>query len=307
MRATRKIKISGEGSMNIQAVKGMAIFVWLITFGTDKHALAIDTQPGDFIAAPPGTTGVVFYGNYGTSDGAVVNGKSISGNLDTYVGAPRVVHFFDVGGFTADMNLMLPVGSLQNASLGGVSLGKASGVGDLNIVGTFWFIDEPKTNRYLALAGYLSIPTGNYDPFAPLNMGANRWSGALQLGGIYGLTDRWFIEGVTDITVYGNNSNYDGFHGVMSQDPTITAQTWLTFKATDRVNLSVGYGAYWGGAQALNGTNLGFNSEKQQVRAAVALFVTPTFQVLGQVNHDFAVQGGFDQGFSSLIRVMQLF
>lgn len=293
--------------MNMGIIKAAAVFAWMIMFGACQYAMAIDTQPGDFIAAPAGTTGVLFYGSYGTSDGAVVNGKDVSGSLDTYVGIPRVVHFFDVGGFTADINVLLPVGSLQNASLGGASLGRASGVGDLNVVGTFWFVNEPKTNRYLAVAGYLSIPTGNYDPFAPLSMGANRWSGALQLGGVYGLTDRWFIEGVTDITVYGDNSNYDGFHGVMSQDPTITAQAWLTFKATDRVNLSVGYGAYWGGAQALNGANLGFNSEKQQVRAAVSVFVTPTFQVLGQLNHDFAVQGGFDQGFSSLIRFMQLF
>lgn len=293
--------------MKIRAIANLFVLTVVITIGCNRAAEANDTQPGDFIAAPPGTTLLAFYGLYGTSDGAVIDGKPITGSLDSYVGVPRVVHYFDVGGYTADVNVYLPIGSLQNASLGGARLGDASGVGDLTFVGTFWLVNEPKTTRYLAVVGWLSVPTGNYNPFAPLNMGSNRWSGTIQLGGAYGLMDRWFIEGVTDITLYSDNSNYDGFHGVMSQDPTITAQAWLTFKATDRVNLSVGYGAYWGGAQALDGVNLGFSSEKQQVRAAVSVFVTPTFQVLGQVNHDFAVRGGFDQGFSSLLRLVQAF
>jgi len=272
-----------------------------------KLVQAVDTLPGDFIAAPPGLSAVLFYGTYARSDGAVVSGQEVSGRLNSYVGLPRVAHYLDVFGLTMTVNVYLPIIALQGARLDSTSLSNVSGMGDLSVAGALWLLNDPKKTKYFAVAGYLNMPTGKYDAFSPLKLGSNRWSGSFQIGGIYGLASRWFIEGLTDVTLYGDNSNYDGKYGVLAQKPTVTGQLWLTFKATDRMNLSAGYGTYWGGKQTLNGTSLGFNSEKQQARAAVSAFVTPTFQILCQVSHDFMVDGGFNQEFASQIRVMQAF
>jgi len=279
----------------------------LATIIGTQVAQAVDTLPGDYIAAPPGVSAVLLYGLYGRSNGAVVSGRDVSGHLDSYIGVPRLAHYTEILGVTLSVNAYMPIIMLRGAELGGASLSDASGIGDLSVASAIWLVNDPKKTRYFAIVGYLNIPSGQYDAFAPLKVGSNRWSGSGQLAGIYGLGHHWFVEGVTDITFYGDNSNYDGHHAMMAQKPTVTGQLWLVFKATDRANLSAGYGTYWGGKQTLNGSSLGFNSEKQQARVAASAFITPTLQVLWQVNHDFEVDGGFKQEFSSTIRFMKIF
>lgn len=274
--------------------------------GFANCASAIDTQPLDFIPAPPGTNGALLYGLYSNSNGAHINGAPVQGTLDSYVLISRYVHYFDLFGATANFNFLLPVGSMQRASVGGASMGDTTGVGDLEAIGTLWLVNNPTEGKYLAIAGYLGVPTGSYNANEQLNMGGNRLFEAIQLGGVYRFAKGWFIEGVADVTFYGDNTKYGSDWHTLCQETTYTVQTWLTYAATDKLNLSVGYGGYWGGAQSANGTPLGFNSEKQQVRVAASYFLTPTFQVLAQLNHDFAVSGGFDQNFSGTLRLVKI-
>lgn len=272
-----------------------------------SSAFAVDTQPLDFIPLPPGSNGALTYFNYGHNDGVVIGGTETTGSLETFAITPRYVHFFDVGGYTADVNILLPYISLNDGDIGGFNLGDSSGVGDLSIVGTFWFLNDSENRRHAAVAAYLNVPTGDYDPLKPLNTGSNRVSASLQLGGTFGVAPQWSLDAVADVTVYGDNRNSDGSGGILSQDPTVTAQTWLTYHASDKLNLSAGYGIYGGGEQQLNDVSNGFNSKKQQVRLAASYFVTPTVQILGQVNHDFDVDGGFVQDTSALVRIFKMF
>lgn len=270
-------------------------------------AWAVDTQPLDFIPLPPGSNGALLYLNYGHNDGVVIDGEETTGSLETFAITPRYVYFFDVGGYTADVNILLPYVSLNDGDLSGFKLDSASGVGDLSIVGTFWFLNDSDERKHAAIAAYLNVPTGEYEPGDALNTGSNRVSGSLQLGGTFGLSDRWTLDAVTDVTVYGDNNNSDGLGGKLSQDPTYTAQTWLTYHVNDRFNLSAGYGIYGGGKQFVNGDYNGFNSKKQQIRLSSSYFVTPTVQIMGQINHDFDVDGGFEQDYSALVRIFKMF
>lgn len=292
--------------MRVWGIRAAGVIVpVLAAMGGSAHA--VDTQPLDFVPAPDGTTAFLSYSEFGNNTGAVINKQHVPANLTSYVDLLRGVHYFDIGGYTATVSVIEPVGTLQNGSLGGSPLGHTSGFGDTIFVSALWLVNDPKANRYLTVTGYLTAPTGTYDPFSSLNLGSNRWNGAIQLAGTYGLGDKFRLEGITDVTVYGDNSQYTGAGGVMSQDPTTTAQAWLTYLANDRTNISIGYGAYWGGTERLNGIDLGLNSNKQEIRAAVSYFVTPKVQVLGQINHDFAVGGGFVQDTSALIRLMYIF
>ena len=284
-------------------------------FGTATAALALspmaasaaDTQPGDFIAAPPGTNGILLYGIYGNNDGATIGGVDLPASLESYVIMPRYVYFFEVGGMTADINVLLPMGKLSNGSLGGADLGSADGFGDLTVAATLWLVNNPASNRYMGVAGYLNFPTGSYDPDDALNLGSNRVSGTLQLGGVYGLSEKWYLDLVGDVTLYGDNRNANGAGGILSQDPTYTVQSWINYQSTDKLRLSLGYGGYWGGDQSLDDVANGITSEKQQVRAAATISITPTLQLLGQINHDFDVKGGFKQDVSALFRIMKVF
>lgn len=282
----------------------LALFSTIFGCGT---ASAADTQPGDFVPAPPGTSAALLYGIFGQNTGATISGQDLDASLQSLVVMPRLVHYFDVGGFTADVNVLLPMGSLWDGKLGNTWLPPNSGTGDLTFVGTLWLINQPKEERYLAVAGYLSVPTGGYDPLEPLNLGTNRFSWTFQVGAIYGLSEHWRIESVTDATFFGDNENANAAGATLSKDLAFSQQIWLTYKATQTLNLSVGYAYYGGGTETLAGVETGFNSEKQQVRAAASLWVTPTVQVLAQANHDFEVKGGFEQAFSGLLRVMTVF
>lgn len=274
---------------------------------TPGIASAADTQPGDFIPAPPGTQGFLLYGFYSHYDDATFSESTIPATLESYVIMPRYVYFYDIAGMTADINVLVPIGKLAHASVGGVPLHGTEGFGDLTVAGTLWLVNDPKANRYLALAGYLNFPTGSYVAGNDLNLGSNRYSGTLQLGSIYGLNDKWFLEFVVDATAYADNDDVDGKGATLSQDPTYTFQSWVNYQAFEKVRLSLGYAAYWGGEQTVNGLANGITSEKQQVRAAITYSIAPTVQVLAQVNHDFDVTGGLHQNTSGLIRLMNLF
>ena len=268
---------------------------------------AVDMQPGDFIPAPAGTNGFLLYLPYGHYDSAHIKGQDLEGGFDAYSAMARYVYFFDVAGMRADVNLVMPYSSFTSGNLGPVPLNSVSGFGDLSAVAALWLVNDPIANRYLAIVGYLGIPIGPYDPFATMNTASGRWSSTAQIGGVYGLGANWSIDAIADITFYGDNTNSNGFGGTLSQDPTVTAQLWLSYQATKEIKLSVGYGFYTGGNQYFDGAYTGINSGRQQIRAAASLWVTPTFQVLGQINTDFATTGGFEQNVSSLIRLLQLF
>ena len=90
-------------------------------------AWAVDTQPLDFIPLPPGSNGALLYLNYGHNDGVVIDGEETTGSLETFAITPRYVYFFDVGGYTADVNILLPYVSLNDGDLSGFKLDSASG------------------------------------------------------------------------------------------------------------------------------------------------------------------------------------
>jgi len=285
----------------------LGALVVIATLTQARVAFAVDTQPWDFVAAPPRTSGVVLYSTYGSADRAITNGVKTDAQLYSFVNIVRAVHYFKFLGHTVDLNILLPVGFLKDGRIGSTSLGDASGIGDLSIVGAAWLVNQPERQFYVVAAGYLSVPTGSYKPGQPLNLGGNRVTYSLQLGATYGLGARWLAEGVVDVTFYGDNHNVDGSGGKLSQDHTYAGQAWLSYQLTQSFKVSAGYGINFGGDQKVNGVANGFTSQKQQVRAAATYFLTPTTGILGQVNHDFEVKGGFEQDISFLLRLMKLF
>jgi hypothetical protein len=70
-----------------------------------------------------------------------------------------------------------------------------TGLGDLTLVAALWPYADRTAGRYLGLAGYLILPTGDYDPARTLqlnlNPGENRLQWALQAGYSSNLSDRW--------------------------------------------------------------------------------------------------------------------
>lgn len=268
---------------------------------------ALDIQPYDVLPAPAGTAASTTYMTFSSANTAYIDGKEVGGSLQSSSISERLTYYFDLFDHRALITGIVPYVDLRDASLGGVPLNRTDGIGDTILAGTYWVYSDTKTNRNVNITAYLGIPTGRYDPFASLSISSNRPFYALQLNGSYGLGPSWLLEGSVDVSFYGDNTNADGFGGVLKQDTGYAAQLWLSYALAPTLSLSAGWGGYWGGTQTLNGIETGFNSERQQIRGAVSWWVTPKLQLLGQINHDFGVTGGFEADSSYLLRISVLF
>lgn len=268
---------------------------------------AIDMQPYDVLTAPPGTAVWTQYFNFSKSNSAYLNGVEVGGSLQSFAISQRLTYYFDIPDQKALVTGIIPYVDLRDGSLAGVPLNETDGIGDTTLAFTYGIYNDIATRRNLDVIAYLGVPTGEYNGLNPLNPGANRTSYALQMSGSYGLGDKWLLEGAIDVSFYRDNKNADGNGGVLAQEPTYAAQAWLSYAVTPTLSLSGGWGGTWGGEQKLNGIATGFTSERQQIRGAVSYWVTPTWQLLGQINHDFDVDGGFQADTSYLLRVTKLF
>jgi hypothetical protein len=66
----------------------------------------------------------------------------------------------------------------------------------------------------------------------------------------------------------------------------------------------VGYAVQRGGAQNVNGIDIGIRTESEQIRIAYSKSLTQQFQVVGSVAHDVSVTGGFKRDVEALFRVL---
>ncbi|MEW5309268.1 MAG: hypothetical protein WDW38_001164 [Sanguina aurantia] len=105
--------------------------------------------------------------------------------LSSDVGILRLIHFAEVGGFTIDPQILIPVGRIYNAKVGGHSLGTASGVGDPILGATLWLVNEPNagaSGRFFGVTYLVTLPLGQYRKGSALDLGGNRYQHDLQSG-----------------------------------------------------------------------------------------------------------------------------
>ncbi|MFG1347879.1 transporter [Xanthobacter autotrophicus DSM 431] len=273
-------------------------------------AAAIDVNSSDYLPAAPGTNLLLFYSQYAdrseyvSSSGVVISADT---GLSSYVNIFRYVHYFDVGGFTVAPQVLVPAGTLYDAKLGGVNLGSAAGFGDPIFAMPVWLVNNSATQTYVGLTPYLFVPLGQYDAGSPLNMGENRWKLDLQAGWYQGLGNGFALQLTADVTWYGVNNEAGAGRQSLAQNNTYQIQAWLSYSLSKTWSVAAGYAKLWGGTEYLDGIQTGSATERDQIRLELSTFVTPTFQVLGQVQRDFNTSGGFPEDFRGTVRVMQVF
>lgn len=273
-------------------------------------ALAVDVDPGEYEAAPPGTSLLI---GYGLGDWYEQfrrrSGRSVSdSHLNTQTGIIRPVHFVDLWGITADPQFFLIYGWQNNAKLGGTDLDEAHGFYDMILASTFWIINDQEQKRWFGITPFLWLPIGNYNRGEVLNTGENRWKGAIQLGYIEHFAEKWAADFYFDSTIYGDNDSYGPNRSKMEQDPTYQFQTWLRYYITPEWNVAPGYSATWGGYQRISGEpDPQIQTQAQQLRLATQYWFTPDLQFESQVRTDVWTEGGFQNTFGLHFRVMKVF
>ena len=272
-----------------------------------KPAMAIDVDAGDYTALPAGTNLGLLYYQHVERDRIYAGGHQVSGgSLDSDVGIARYVHYMKLGNFTVDPQFLLPFGTLRgrnNLS----ALGNTTGVGDLILAATVWVYNDPGSHRYLGITPFIYVPTGSYNGNRGLNLGENRWKFALQAGYITPLVDRFTLDLVGDVTVFGHNTDFTAAHATMTEDPLVQMQAWLRYNVTDTFDVRAGLSYSMGGLTHVNGVSQGDRVNTSKFSVGFAWFPAKTWQVLGTYGNDISVHNGPMESTRVNLRVMKIF
>jgi hypothetical protein len=291
------------------AAAAAAVSIMLLAAGP-RVAHAVDVDPGEYEAAPPGTSFLIGYGLFDWYDGfRDRSGHSVSdSHLQTQTGILRPVHFVDIFGITADPQFFLIYGWQDNAKLGGTNLDGAHGFYDIILASTFWLLNDQEKKRWFGITPFLWLPVGNYHRGQVLNTGENRWKGAVQLGYVDHFAEKWAADFYFDTTFYGDNDSFGPDREKLEQDPSYQVQAWLRYYITPEWNVAPGYSGTWGGYTRISGeSDPKLSTEAQSLRLATQYFFTPDLQFETQVRTDVWREGGFRNSFGLRFRVLKVF
>lgn len=281
--------------------------------GCSLASHAADVNVGDYIALPDGMNLVALYGQYSESDKLKVDPSptySDKTSLRSQIGIFRAIHFMDVGGFTIDPQILVPFGKIydvhQNSD---TAVSGATGIADPIVGGTLWLVNQPNAGnygRYLGITPLVYVPIGQYDKNKAVNLGQNRWRWDLQVGYIEPLWVNQSLELNLGAIVYGDNDDYYG-NSKLEQDPTYSLQSNYVFSFSQSTRLAIGYAAYWGGKQKVDGSYSGLKTDYGQGRIEYQQMVTQKIQFSGQLTHDFHRSGGYQQQLGMNFRIAYIF
>lgn len=274
-------------------------------------ASAIELEPNEVVPAPVGTNALLgyFYFNHTGEIGSVRGGASdYSAHANNYTELFRYVRYIDLGGTEGILEVLQPVTQTEGyTSHGSIS---TSNAGPTIFIAGFWPINDKANDRYLAFLMNLYVPTeGNndrlqYDP---------------QLGFHQGFDEHWSADFDADIYLYQDNSSGGTIYKqTISQDPSYQFQAFANYAWQPGFVSSIGWEAEFGGrgtisgfdggsGQYLNDAPAGIATEFEKIRLTTSYFVTPQFQLLGEVQHDFVDVGAPHSEIQTVIRGLYVF
>lgn len=187
------------------------------------------------------------------------------------------------------------------------------GLGDLGMMLATWPYVDREAGRYVGLAAYLSLPTGQYDAnrtrVLNTNPGENRVRGALQAGFSQRLLDRldWLVAG--DVSWFGDNDDYFGPNpvmGTLSQQPLYSAQTALSYQFNRMLALSLSYFYNAGGATRTDFTPWA-NDLSVHRYGLVGYLNLPVGRLTLEYGGDLETQSGFFENHRWVVRLAHFF
>lgn len=272
-------------------------------------AHALEVTAGDYEAAPGGTNIALLYYQWAERKQNYAHGQQISGNagLESNIALARYIHVIKLSeNAVIDPQFILPMGRLSTSGDLG-ALGSTSGMGDLIVGAPVKFILDQYTRDVFAIGPYLYLPTGSYDSQRVINLGENRWKALLQLAYIRHFNDRWALDVVGDVTVYGDNDDYTASHARRKQASSYEMQAHLRYNLSATTALSAGLGNVRGGETELNGSKQADRLNTTYARLTATSFVTPTVQLQMQIGRDLSVENGLKERARINFRLAKLF
>lgn len=247
----------------------------------------------DYVAAPAGTNLLIaYYKSISAVQSYVANNRSVDINVNANVGILRAVYFMKVPGtnIIMDPQFLLPYGyqMLNVPAAAGAVSGGSSGLGDLILACTFWFVNDPANKMWFGVTPYIFAPTGDYDSSRIVNLGANRWAGRLEVGFVKGFGN-WFVDVGGGIEGYTDNSRVGVTNQTLKQDPVYDLQLKLTYDFTKTVYGGLEYQYIGGGATKLNSVDVPDSRREGHIAKVITSYwIAPQYQIQATYEYSLA-------------------
>jgi hypothetical protein len=294
-------------------MKNTGYFLFLFALsGLFRPALAIDLQPGDIVAPPPDITlATISYVNSQNND-LFRNGVNTGADprLESNAVYFRLTHTYTIGSLPAATYLHTGTGALStDGSL--ATFPGSKGMTDSGIVTAIWPYSNHATRTYLAVAGYLYLPTGEYSNAKAYNLGSNRYAQALQMGYQRPISKNVDAAVAVDTTWYGANSAcaaacLSNQNLQLTQKPLYTAQAGPIYRINQTYTVGATYVYVTGGETAWNGVERN-NTLVTQRYYVSGVAHTRVGRFIVQYGNDIATMNGFMENNRLVVRYAKAF
>ena len=260
-----------------------AVVFLMVGCGLLMTARAQFTDPRTYTNGPVGLNDLEFDYYYAYAN-ASVDTSLVVGTEDLHLhkGNFSYTHNFDVFGHFAWANASIPFASLSGAvNESGIS-SSASGAGDASVEfagllmgGEALGAEELATHTPTTSFGVsltVTLPTGEYNADALLNIGANRWSFKPEIGLSYpfGPEGKWVVDAYINVLVFTDNTGYRGAQ-VLRQEPLPGLEGHISYRFAPRFWASLDSRYAFHGETSINGVQQN-NSQQSFVVGTEAHF-----------------------------------
>lgn len=202
-------------------------------------------DPGDYVPAPAGATVLALYAQQQKADRVYENGRRVADGLGLKldIGIVRLMHYFELDGQAADLELVLPFGRQR---LGGDDT-RLSGLGNVILGTTLWTRSDEASATHLGWAGYLTVPTGAHRQegfFAS----ENRYALDLQVGYIRPLANAWSLDLIGQTELYSRDDTTR-----VRRKPLVRGIAHLSYHLSDQTRLAFSVRQAYGARETLDG------------------------------------------------------
>ena len=268
-------------------------------------ARAGTTNARDYVPLEPGTTVINLYYQHGFGNELYASDHKISdqANLTSNVSIFRPIHYMQLGPFTIDPQAVIPFGEVE---LNGE---RSSGLGDITVLSTIWFINDKANKFFFAYSPYLTLPSGQYRRENLVNLGANRWSTKHELAVGKGFGDAFWVELIANAEFFTDNTNALGTNAratTSTKDPLFGTEFHASYNVTKDLVVAGDYYFSSGGENTLDGVRQNDRTCTHTVGASFFYMLNQQMQLMLDYKLPLATQNGIKTN-SFTVRLAYLF
>tara|TARA_Y100001951_G_scaffold101807_1_gene107341 strand:+ start:33885 stop:34757 length:873 start_codon:yes stop_codon:yes gene_type:complete len=199
---------------------------------TCSSVQAADLNARDFVSAPVGTSvGVAYLPLIRSNRFHGVANRNGDADLSVNAFAYRQLWFSDICGTLCTPQFVLSYVDTDARLPGATDRRSERGLGDPQVGGTLFFINDPESRTYSGLLTMLSVPVGEYHSRNPdVSPGTNRWTLNLNYNYTQGVGEKWLLEANVEAYLYGKNDDY--FGSDLEQKPLYRLQAFASYDFT---------------------------------------------------------------------------